>query len=513
MTISTIEEIIRVHGKARPNAPICTFDGETLTWGEMATRSTRVANGLRELGIREGTRVALISKNSEVFFEVLFGARKIGAVQVAVNWRLSADEMHYIVADSGAEVLFVESGFSDIADAIAPRLPEVRKVIVIGRDYASWRDQQMTAEPAYSSGPEDVALQLYTSGTTGRPKGAMLMNRSLFSFIRAAEKGIGASKESVHLNCLPLFHVGGINWSLFAFAQGGHVIAFKDFDADTLISEIARSRVTHLMTVPAVIQLLLSRPLVRTTDVSSLQVIVYGGSSISEKALRDAISVFGNTLHGMYGSTELSFGATILTPAEHVDPAHPEWLRSCGRPLEGSTIRVVDPVTQADVGDGVTGEIWFRSAQAGLGYWKQPEATAEKFRSDGWYRTGDLGHQVNGYIFLTDRLNDMIISGGENVYPAEIERVLSDHADVADVAAFSVPDDKWGEAVHAAVVRVPNSTVSGEELVAYAKERLAKYKVPKAIEFTEALPRNASGKVLRQVLRAPHWEGHTRRIS
>lgn len=200
----------------------------------------------------------------------------------------------------------------------------------------------------------------------------MLMNRSLFAFVGGAAKAMGFDADGVHLNCLPLFHVGGINWSLHAFAQGAHVIAFRDFDADGLIAEIERSRVTHLMTVPAVIQMLLGRPAARTTDFSSLRVVVYGGSTISEKVLRDAIATLGSGLYGMYGSTELSFGATVLTPDEHVSTEHPEWLRSCGRPLEGSEIRVVDPTTLVEVPEGQTGEMWFRSPQLGKGYWNQP---------------------------------------------------------------------------------------------------------------------------------------------
>jgi acyl-CoA synthetase (AMP-forming)/AMP-acid ligase II len=266
------------------------------------------------------------------------------------------------------------------------------------------------------------------------------------------------------------------------------------------------------MTVPMVVQMLLSRPAARTADFSSLQVICYGGSTIPEKVLRDAIATFGCGMYGMYGATELSFGATILTPEEHVDASRPGLLRSCGRPLAGSVIQVVDPASLQPVPDGTPGEIWFRSPQLGLGYWKQPAATAAAFRSDGWYRTGDVGHVRDGYIYLSDRLNDMIISGGENIYPAEIERVLLEHQDVAEVVAFGIPDAKWGEAVHAVVVKAAGATADGGALLAFARERLARYKCPRSIAFAPSLPRNPSGKVQRAVLREPFWAGRVRRI-
>ncbi len=341
----------------------------------------------------------------------------------------------------------------------------------------------------------------------------MLMNRSVFGFYDAAHRTFGNDPNSIHLNCLPLFLVGGINWSLQAFAHGAHVISLRDFDPDVVIREIERSKVTHLMTVPAVIQLLLSRPVVRTTDMSSLRLINYGGSSISEKVLKDAIATFGHVLHGMYGGTELSFGATLLSPAEHVDGEHPEWLRSVGRAWPGTEVKIMNPHTLDEVKEGETGEVWFKTVQRGKGYWKRPDATAETFRSDGWYRSGDLGHQVGGYIFLSDRLNDMVISGGENIYPAEIERVLGEHDGVAEVVAFGVPDPKWGEAVVAVVVRAKDASVDEETLAAYASERLAKFKRPRQILFAETLPRTRSGKVQRHVLRGPHWEGHQRRIN
>ena len=500
MDIATLEDVVRVHARERPDAPMMTFDGRTFTYAQVDERSNRVANGLRARGIGPEWRVAILAKSGPAVFDTMFGLRKLGAVQVALNWRLAADELDFIVADAGATLLFVDRAFVDVARA----MPHVTATIVLDDEYEAWLAEQSPEDPGHRSGPEDVALQLYTSGTTGRPKGAMLANRSVFTFVDAAREAF-PHEHGVHVICVPLFHVGGINWSMQALAQGGHIVAFREFDPDVLIAEVEKRRATHMMSVPAVLQLLLARPAAKSADFSSLEGIIYGGSSISEKLLREAIATFGHVLHGMYGSTELSFGATLLTPPEHVDPAHPEQLRSAGRPFGAAQIRVVDPTTSRDVAEGETGEFWFLTRQRGLGYWQRPEATAETFRADGWYRSGDLGHQIGGYVYLTDRLNDMIISGAENVYPAEIERVLGEHPQVSEVAAFGLPDEKWGEVPHAVIVR--SGDIGEDELLAYAAERLAKYKRPRSITFAESLPRNASGKIQRRLLREARARG------
>jgi long-chain acyl-CoA synthetase len=517
--ISTIEGIVRTHGAGRPDAPIATFDGKTMTYGEMDVRSNRVANALLAEGVVPGDRIAIIAKNCHAIFETLFGVRKIGGIQVSVNWRLAPDEMRYIIDDAQAKVVFIGAPFAEAIASVLGELPCVRKIVTIDgpasglqSSYEEWQAQAQAVDPGHVSGPDDVVLQLYTSGTTGRPKGVLLMNRSLFAFVRSAENLFLGSPDAVHMQALPLFHVGGINWSLQAFAQGSHCVAFQDFDPDVVIAEIARRRATHLMTVPMVIQLLLSRPSARTADFSSLRVICYGGSIIAEKILRDAIETFGCGMFGMYGSTELSFGATVLTPEEHLDTKRSELLRSCGKPLPGSRIKVVDPSTLEETPEGTPGEIWFFSPQRGLGYWKQAEATAEKFLADGWYRTGDIGHIDRGYVFISDRLDDMISSGAENIYPAEVERALLDHPEVSEAAVFGIPDPKWGESVHAVVVLSPGTSIDAADLIAETRRRIAHYKCPKSVEFVETLPRNPSGKVLRATLRAPFWVGHVRRI-
>jgi acyl-CoA synthetase (AMP-forming)/AMP-acid ligase II len=504
---STLEDMIRSYGTSQPDKPLATFDGKTVTYGGAHKRSSQIANQLVRSGVREGSRVALLASNRTEFFEVLFAARKVGAVLVPLNWRLSPTELEYVLNDSQAEIIFVDGAFYPAVEQVRQGLKSLRHVVPLDavtgdQSYSEWIGDAADVHPSHVSDQEAVALQLYTSGTTGYPKGVLLTNRSLFAFYRNAALWISRDPRGVHLNCLPLFHVGGINWSLQAIAQGAHVVGMKEFDPDAALELIQRLHVTHLMTVPTVIQLLLSRPLARSTDFSSIKVVIYGGSPIPERVLKDAIATFGNVMHGLYGMTEMSFGATLLVPSEHVDPEHPERLLSVGRPFEDTELKVMNAATEIEVPPGEQGELWFKSPQLGIGYWGLPEESSRTFRSDGWYRTGDIGYQVDGYFYVTDRLKDMIISGGENIYPAEIERVLLECEGVSEVVVFAVPDERWGESPRAEVVLAPGAQITESELLDFVRGRLARYKCPKQVGFRTSLPRNASGKVLRHKLRA-----------
>lgn len=517
-TVVCLEDIVRIYAALQPDAPASTYDDHTVSYGELDARSNRVASGLAAAGVRPGDRIAIIDKNGHSTFETLFGARKLGAVQVAVNWRLASPEIAYIINDAEARVMFVHEEFAGKVAAIADEIGTVRKTIVFGADpvhdsFEEWLARQVETDPGRNSAANEIALQLYTSGTTGRPKGAMLTNANLVSFIRSAADTFGTRVHGVHLICIPLFHVGGLVWSLFAMAQGNHCVGMREFDPDGLIAVCPRYGVTHGMMVPAVIQMLLTRPTVRSADFSRLQGITYGGSSISEKVLLDALATFKCGFYGMYGATELSFGLTVLSPSDHDPESRPELLRSAGKPFPGSSIKIVDPATLEELGEQEIGEVWVRSPQRAAGYWKRPEDTAATFRADGWYRSGDLGYVKDGYLYLSDRLNDMVVSGAENIYPAEIERVLLEHPDVSEAAVFGIPDEAWGESVTAAVVVTSNSSVTPAELIGFMRERLAHYKCPKTINFVDSLPRTPSGKLQRYVLREPYWTGRSRRIS
>ncbi|MGE4303659.1 MAG: AMP-binding protein [Novosphingobium sp.] len=517
--IATIEDIVRQHARNRPDAPIATYGGKSLTYREMDRRSNQIANTLIRSGIGADHRIGIVAKNCLGLFETLFAARKIGAVQVAVNWRLAPAEMAYILSDAGVRLLFAEDAFLAGLQGQADTLPP--DMMIVSLDSAGpnvpgleeWIADADDSDPGFASGPHDVALQLYTSGTTGRPKGAMLMNRSIFAFIEAAARIFGRDPDARHLNCLPLFHVGGINWALQAMAQGAHCIGFRDFDAKQVIRTLGEGGITHLMAVPAILQMLLEVEDVRHGEFGALRAIVYGGSTISERVLKDATTTFGCGMYGMYGATELSFGNTLLLPEEHDFDTYPELATSCGRAFEGSTIKIVDPVSLAEMPEGEPGEVWMQSPQRAKGYWNQASATAENFLADGWYRTGDIGTLRNAYLHLSDRLNDMIVSGSENIYPAEVERVLLSNTDIVEACVFSVPDDKWGEAVTAVVRLAPKADFDEVGIIAFCRERLAHFKCPKSIRVVDALPRTASGKIQRHMLRAPYWEGKKRKIN
>jgi long-chain acyl-CoA synthetase len=516
--IRTIEDIVRQHGRSRPDALIATYDGLSVTYAEMDSRSNRIGNAMRRAGIGSEDRVGIVAKNGLGLFETLFATRKIGAVQVAANWRLAPEEIAYILRDAGTRLVFVDSLFLDGLLSVKDRLPAGLQFVLLNGPSAStpllddWIADAGADDPGHQSGPDDVALQLYTSGTTGRPKGAMLMNRGIFAFIDAAKHIFGQDADAQHLNCLPLFHVGGINWALQAMAQGAHCIGFKDFDTNAIIRTLDEANITHLMTVPAVLQMLVETNSVHDVDYGSLRAIVYGGSTISERVLKDAIRIFGCGMYGMYGATELSFGNTLLTPAEHDFDARPELITSCGRVFKGSRIRIVDPHTLVELPEGEAGEVWIDSPQRAKGYWNQPAESAAAFLPDGWYRTGDIGALKAGYLHLSDRLNDMIVSGAENIYPAEVERVLMEHPDILEASVFSIPDDKWGEAVAAAVRLRNDSAFNERDLITFCRGKLAHFKCPKLIQGVADLPRTASGKVQRYVLREPFWRDKARTI-
>jgi long-chain acyl-CoA synthetase len=292
---------------------------------------------------------------------------------------------------------------------------------------------------------------------------------------------------------------------------GGHTLLLREVDPPAILTAIEEHRVTHALFVPAVLQLLLDTPGIDAADMSSLQLILYGASPISDTVLVRALKAFGCDFNQAYGMTETCGAVTELRAADH-DPARPDLLRSCGRPLPGVELRVVDTETGADAAEDVVGEVWIRSAQNMVGYWGRPEETAATITGDGWIRSGDAGYLHDGYLYLHDRLKDMVVSGGENVYPAEVEAVLQGHPSVLDVAVIGVPDARWGETVKAIVVVRPGTEIDAREVIAFTRERLAHYKCPTSVDVVENLPRNPSGKLLKRALREPYWAGQERRI-
>ncbi|MGH8595834.1 MAG: AMP-binding protein, partial [Gammaproteobacteria bacterium] len=351
---------------------------------------------------------------------------------------------------------------------------------------------------------DDDVIQLYTSGTTGHPKGVQISNANYLSLWRVSQDAGWADFEigDVSLVCMPVFHIAGTNMGVLTLAQGGTAVILKEVDPGRMLELIPQYRVNHLFVVPAVILFMLQHPLTPQTDFSSLKRLSYGASPIAEELLHKARAVFGCPFVQLYGLTETTGGGAYLPDDAH-DPSRGK-LRACGVPYPGIEIRILNEAGQP-LPPGEVGEIVIKSPVVMKGYWNRPEATAQAIR-DGWFHTGDAGYfDTDGFLYIHDRLKDMIVSGGENIYPAEVENAVFGHPAVADVAVIGVPDDKWGEAVKAIVVLKAGDRATPEDIIAYARTRIAGYKIPKSVDFAVALPRNPSGKILRRELREPYW--------
>ncbi len=507
-----LASIVRDHARTTPDAPALTYGGATTSFGELDDRSSQVANALLASGIAAGDRVAVLSKNCPEFYEIVFGCNKIGAIVVGLNWRLAAPEIAAIVADAAPKLIIVGATECELLPTAGD---DQATTVLLGPAYEAWRNAASANDPGGCGASGDVALLLYTSGTTGVPKGVMLTNGGMEYTGRIGSEIWGMTAASVNLVAMPLFHIGGIGYGLSTMAQGGHTVLMREVDPPAIIATIAAYGVTHSFFVPAVIQLLLATPSVEDADLSSLQLLSYGASPIGDAVLRRALEVFGCGFMQVYGMTETSGTVVALQPQDHhADGELSYLLRSCGQALPWVELRIIDPDTLSDVPQGAVGEIWLRSGMVTAGYWNKPAETAEAIVDGGWLRTGDAAFQDDGgYLYLFDRFKDMIVSGGENVYPAEVENVLYDHAAVAQVAVIGVPDERWGETVKAIVVVNPEASTDAAELIAFVRTRLAKYKCPTSVDFVAVLPRNASGKVLKKELRLTYWQTADRAIN
>jgi long-chain acyl-CoA synthetase len=519
-----IADILRSHARERGERRALIAVDRIRTYRELRDEAARVAQALAGEGVGPQDRVAVLDKNGPEFFAVLFGAAMDRAVTLSVNWRLAAREMEYILEHAQARVLFVGEEF--LGHVAQLKLPHMRRVVVFGAPgtgqvgYDDWLRGVPATDPMLPCDPDETCFQLYTSGTTGRPKGVELTHRNFVVAIGVGSKSWSFDTESVNLVAMPLFHVAGSGWGVTGLCNGATNILAREVNPAEILRLIAAHRVTNALFVPAVLRILLGTPGIERTDFSTLRSIVYGASPISEDVLVRSMKAFGCGFVQAYGLTETTGCVTSLAERDH-DPGGPraELLRSAGRPWGDVELRVVDTESRRDLPDGEVGEIWVKSAQNMKGYWRNPEATAECFPEGrgadgrGWFRTGDAGYLRGGYVFIHDRVKDMIVSGGENVYPAEIENVLMGHPAVADAAVIGVPSERWGETVKAIVVIAPATSVTDAELIAWCRERLATYKCPTSVDRIAALTRNPSGKILKTELRGPYWKGRQRRVN
>ena len=515
-TIKRLADIPRVQAELRPSFTAQIFEGRETKYLELNQRSTKIANRLLEFGLRSQSRIGFIGKNSDRYFELLFGASKANIVLVGVNWRLAPPEIHYILEDAQCEILFVGKEYEGLVRDIKSTCPKIK--LVVGMDSGDfggprldqWFENSSLEEPPSHPKGDDDVLQMYTSGTTGHPKGVQLTNDNFAAVFKAAEDANWGlfEPESMALTCMPLFHVAGVNMGIFSLAQGLTNVITKEVDPEEILKYLEKYKINYALFVPAVILFLTQHPKISECDFSSLRKLFYGASPIAEDLLTQAQKLFGCEFYGLYGLTETTGAGTCLQPADHVGKK----LRSCGKPYPGIKVEVRDKSGNPLPPDEV-GEIVIKHEVLMKGYWNKKEATSSAI-VNGWFHTGDAGYfDDEGFLFIHDRVKDMIVSGGENIYPAEVENALFAHPDITDVAVVGIPDDNWGEAVLAFVVTHPETSVTETNIVEFAKSRIAGYKVPKHIEFVETLPRNPSGKILRRELRDPYWEGKTRGVN
>ena len=517
--LKSVADISRIHAAEQPGHVALDFNDRITTYGALDERASKVAQGLIGLGQTPTSRIGYLGKNCDRYFEVLLGAFKARAVIVGVNWRLAAPEVAYVLNDAGCEVIFVGKEFYEIIAKVQSDCLNLKTIIAMDGghaswpDYEEWRDAQKTIDPMLPIAPEDDVIQLYTSGTTGHPKGVQLTNANylaVFSCLGSAPLG-RYEPDDVVLIAMPFFHVAGVNIGLLTLAQGAHGVILGETDPAEILRLIDTKKVSYAFLVPALILFVLQHPNAKATDFSSLKNISYGASPISDEVLLRAKETFGCEFLQVYGLTETTGGGTFLLPEDH-EPSRGK-LRSCGRPAPGHQIRIVDGDNNA-LPHGEVGEIQIRSGNVMKGYWNKPDATAKAVCNERWFSTGDAGFfDAEGYLYIHDRVKDMIVSGGENIYPAEVESALFGHPSVADVAVIGVPDERWGEAVKAVVVRKPDVDVTPAELINWARERIAGYKLPKSVDFIDALPRNPTGKILKRELRKTYWGERERQVN
>ncbi len=509
-----IFDAVRHYAETRAEQAALVFDGRITSFAELELRARRVASGLVSLGLKQQSRVAILTGNNDYFFEIWLGAALGNYVLTPINARLAPPEVAYIVNDSQAQVLIVDGPFQELVEGIATELTTVRQVISLDAHsewpiYSHWRDEQSSNLLQAASDPADTMVQMYTSGTTGFPKGVELNHTSMLACVRSMMGLTAWEPNEVALVTAPLFHTAGSAWANCALQSGGTIVLLREATPASILHALEEHRVTQALLVPAVIQMALQSPDCGSKDFSSLKRMLYGASPITLPVLRQALATFGCEMEQGYGLTETVGPVAMLRPDDHLDDDH---LQSCGRAVPGAEIRIVDK-NGHDCVTGDVGEIVVSGVQVMNGYWNRPEDTAKTIK-DGWLHTGDAGYcDDDGYLYIHDRLKDMILSGAENVYPAEVERVLEGFPGVAEVAVIGVPDELWGEAVIAVVVAESGATLSENEIIEFARKHVARFKCPKSVDIVESIPRNPSGKILKKVLRAPFWEGHDRKIS
>lgn len=504
-----------------PYAAATVIGERTRTWLELKHRIEGLAGALRELGIGVGDRVAVLALNSDRYVELYFAVLWAGAVIVPMNIRWSLAENAYSLRDSGAALLFVDDTFLAVGLAIRDECEGVRTVVHMGDGpapagllaYEAIVADAPAATDAFRS-DDDLAGIFYTGGTTGTPKGVMLSHRGLWSSAVSVGAALGLSRDVRYLHAAPMFHLadGGMTYTASIF--GGTHVVMPSFEPSAFLEIVERERVTDVLLVPTMIRLLVDCPDLARRDTSSLRRLVYGASPMAESLLRDVMARLPHvSFIQAYGQTELSPLCSVLSADRHVlDGPKAGKLRSAGRPGICVEAKIADE-SGTEQPRNTVGEIWVRGPNVMLGYWNKPAETAAAL-VDGWVRTGDGAYMdEDGFIFVVDRIKDMIVSGGENVFSAEVENALMQHEAVNECAVIGVPDERWGERVHAVIVLNAGADANAEALMAHCRSLIAGYKCPRSVDFSQTpLPKSGAGKILKTDLRRPFWEGRERNV-
>ena len=487
----SLADVVRHRGRTTPDLTAVEQGATVLTFAELDRATSRAAQAMRERGVGPGDRVVLVCASGVEALTAIFGAAKLGAVATPVNAMLAAGEVAEVLADADPRLVLVDAGTAHLVGADAVRL-----------DDPGWLDGASGTDPGVVAGQDETAVLLYTSGTTGRPKGIELSCRNLAAGLAMLHLEVDLGETSRVAGPAPFFHIGGLGLALVALLNGSCQLLGTSMDVHALHRSLVEGRVTHVSLVPTLVARLLDVPGVADEDWRHLGHVIYGGSPMPLAVLQRARATLGTTFVQFYGMTESTGGFCFLSQADHhqrpdeTEAAFVGRLRSVGRPYDEGSVRVLDPVTLDEVPHGSHGEVVVAGDRVMRGYWRQPERTHEVLLPGGWLRTGDGGSfDADGYLHLHDRIKDMIVSGGENIYSVEVEGALAAHPDVVEAAVVAVPSQKWGESPWAVVVRRPGSDLDAEQLVAFVRERLAHFKCPVGVSFVDDLPRTPIGKV------------------
>lgn len=519
--LETLGELVERNGRDHAAKPALIYGGQTFTHAQYRDRAYRLANALYARGLRRRHRVAVLAQNSPAHLEAYAACEVAGFISASVNYRLAVPEIAYILKDSAPSVLIFDAQYAETVAQIRQQLPELQHYIVIGEGGPDWAENYeevlagATGEaPPIRSHPDDIAYLIYTSGTTGRPKGAMLHHRGQIGFARMQAIEMNMRPSDRFLVVMPFYHIGAKCSQLASAVSGGTVILHRSYDIREVAASIERDRASVAHLAPIMVQDLLNLEDRAKFDHSLLRLVLYASGPMPVAQLQRALAMYGSIFMQVYGMTETGLG-TVLLPHQHVLEGTPEEVRrlsSAGQAAQGYQIRVVRP-DGSDCEPEELGEILIAGPGVMRGYWNNHPASFEAIE-DGWMHTGDIGtFDKDAFLYVLDRKKDMILSGGENIYPREVEEAIYCHPAVLETAVVGMPDKRWGESVKAFVVLRPGATVSEREIIEHCRSLIASYKKPKQVVFIDALPRLANKKIDKKQLRAADWAGYARQVN